>query len=393
MFCVISQGTNPVKLPRLLIPQFLFSWFLAAACPGLFGLPHAVAQSPSTEDTPATLTDTTGIRLQLITAGSVKLGSPQSAAVSQPEEQPQHEVAIAHDFYIGVTEITQKQWYTVMGTRPWRTSWNTPRLYVTEGDNYPATWITWPEARAFCDRLSKTETVAYRLPTEAEWEHACRNGSAAAWSFGDDATVAAGNGWFRENTVTDMYSLRPREVGGKAANSAGLLDMHGNVAEWCLDRFQTYPLESTSQLPTTLGVLRGGSWFVSHDHSRSATRDRLRIRRRLGSAGLRVVRELPGKEAPAAPPANPAAEATAPSPTPVAEPAPSAGSQAAPNAPPVNSPHSNASQPQSSATPPSARIMTPNCCTPVPMDTQHCVPAGPFLRGPRCRIPLIPVLW
>lgn len=386
-----------MKPPRLLIPKLLLSCLLPAACLGFFGLPHAAAQSPPTGDTPATLTDTTGIRLQLIAAGSVTLGSAQSATFSQPEEQPQHEVRIDHGYYIGVTEITQKQWYIVMGTRPWRTSWNTPRLYVTEGDNYPATWITWPEARAFCERLSQTEAAVYRLPTEAEWEHACRNGSATAWSFGDDASVAADNGWFRQNTVTDMYSLRPREVGGKAANSAGLVDMHGNVAEWCVDRFKNYPLENTSEPPTTLGVLRGGSWFVSHTQGRSATRDRLRIRRRLGSAGLRVVRELPGKrefpgtEASPALPSNPPAAPAAPTPAPVAVPAPVSSGASNPPSGDASSVINDQSHPASVI--PGGYILSPGCCTPVPADTQHCVPAGPFLRGPRCRIPLIPVLW
>jgi len=371
----------------------IFCCFLPVICLGCLCLPSAVAQSPAPADAPATLTDTTGIRLQLIAAGSVTLGSAPSASLAEPEEQPQHEVRISQAYYIGVTEITQKQWFSIMGTRPWRTSWNTPRLYVTEGDNYPATWITWPEARTYCQRLSAHEAAVYRLPTEAEWEHACRNGSATAWSFGDDNSVAADHGWFRQNTVTDMYSLRPREVGGKAPNSTGLLDMHGNVAEWCFDRFRTYPLNDLSEPPTTLGVLRGGHWFVTHDHGRSATRDRLRIRRRLGSAGLRVVRELPQKEAPPAPSASPAPAPAAAPPAPVAETAPSPVPPNTATSPSGQSADALVVGSQPSAEHPGGSLAGPGCCTPVPADTLHCVPAGPFLRGPRCRIPLIPVLW
>jgi formylglycine-generating enzyme required for sulfatase activity len=381
-FNLNHQETGPVNPTRLLNLHLLISCLLPAACTVFFDNPHASAQSPTSTAALTTLTDKTGIRLQLIPAGKVTLGSAPGTGISEPEEQPQHDVQIAEDYYIGVTEITQKQWYSVMGTRPWRTPWNTPRLYVTEGDNYPATWITWPEARAYCERLSAAEAAVYRLPTEAEWERACRNGSATAWSFGDDASVAASNGWFRENTVTDMYSLRPREVGGKAPNSAGLLDTHGNVAEWCIDRFADYPLKDTSVPPTTLGVLRGGCWFVTHDHGRSATRDRLRIRRRLGSAGLRVVRELRGKVVSETQP-------TPPQPTPTPAPIPPAAAN-----PPADNPAGNAAESSHpSAVLPGSHSVLPGCCSPVPADPQPCVPAGPFLRGPRCRIPLIPVFW
>jgi len=385
-----------VKPSLLFNDHFRISRVVAAVCLGFFSLARLSAQPPAVTPSPETLTDSTGIRLQLIKAGTVTLGSSQQVTISAPEERPQHDIQIADDYYIGVTEVTQKQWYAVMGTRPWRTPWNTLRLYVTEGDNYPATWITWPEAQAFCERLSGIQSAAYRLPTEAEWELACRAGSATLWSFGDDAGMAAEHGWFRENTVTDMFSLRPREVGGKTPGSTGLLDMHGNVAEWCQDSFQTYPLQDTAAQPTSLGVLRGGTWFVTHNQGRAATRDRLRIRRRLGSSGLRVVRELPGKAVPETPPTPPVPPpVAAPIPAPVPAPGPVSPAVTTPSA--VSSPDVP-SAPAAPAIPAANRSensgVVPGCCaSDSAPDALHCVPAGAYLRGPRCRIPLIPVLW
>lgn len=244
---------------------------------------------------PAQITDSAGIRLQLVPAGQVQLGSAADAALQCPEELPQHTVQLTSPYYIGLTEVTQKQWTTVMQTRPWRTPWHARRLYVREGDDFPAAWITLAEAQVFCQKLSEQHAVVYRLPTEAEWEHACRFGDAGTWSFGDDAAAAAAHGWFRENSVSDMYSLTHRQVGQKAPNALGLYDMHGNMAEWCLDRFSDYPFSDAGRarnIDSALGVLRGGCWFVTCRQGRCATRDRQPPALLHGTAGLRVVREV-----------------------------------------------------------------------------------------------------
>lgn len=353
---------------------------LAVACVWMRGPVQAAPQSPAAGDVPSSMSDSVGIRLQLIPAGSVTLGSASNAAFAEPEERPEHTVQIPEAYYIGVTEVTQQQWYAVMGTRPWRTPWNTPQLYVTEGDNYPASWITWREARAFCERLSEKEAASYRLPTEAEWERACRNGTAAAWSFGDDASTAAENGWFRENTVSDMHTLKPREVAARAPNSAGLYDMHGNVSEWCRDTFSDYPLSASAGQGSSLGVLRGGSWFVSHNHSRAATRDRLRQRQSLGSTGLRVVRELRAAEpAPAPPqPETPAPQPSSPAPAP---PAPATASGT-----PAGGGDSSGSEAVENVTGNAAGA--PGA---VVIPCEPGLPGGSYNRVPRCRIPLIPI--
>ncbi len=245
---------------------------------------------------PLQLTDDAGIRLQLVPAGTVQIGTGATQVPQCPEELPQHSVTLTSAYYLGLTEITQKQWYSVMQTRPWQTPWHATRLYVREGDDFPAAWITLPLARQFCEQLSLQHGVVYRLPTEAEWEHACRFGSEGAWSFGADVAAAAAHGWFRENSVSDMYSLTHRRVGLKAPNALGFFDMHGNMSEWCLDHFSDYPLSEAGRardFDSAFGVLRGGCWFVTYRHGRSATRDRLLPAQLLGTAGLRVLRELP----------------------------------------------------------------------------------------------------
>jgi formylglycine-generating enzyme required for sulfatase activity len=262
---------------------------------GLWMLLSTTSLAQSTESPSTQITDNAGIQLQLVPAGQVQVGSPADALIRCPEELPQHAVTLASPYYIGVTEVTQKQWTTVMQTRPWRTPWNSRRLYVHEGDNFPAAWITLADALAFCQKLTERHAVVYRLPTEAEWEHACRYGETSVWSFGDNAANAAARGWFRENSVSDMYSLTHRQASQKAPNPLGLYDMHGNMAEWCLERFSEYPLSDDGRArsdDSAFGVLRGGCWFVTFRHGRSATRDRLLPAQLLGTAGLRVLREV-----------------------------------------------------------------------------------------------------
>lgn len=242
------------------------------------------------------LQDSAGLTLRLVPAGQVQMGTASGAPLVQPEELPRHTVTIETAFYMGATEVTQGQWSAVMQTAPWLTPWYSQRLYVRQGADYPAAWVTYAQATEFCQKLSELEQAVYRLPTEAEWEHACGYGGSGVWSFGDDAAAAAEHGWFRENSVTDMYSLVHRRVAQKAANRLGLYDMHGNMSEWCLDQFSDYPLTAAgraSSAGSAFGVLRGGNWFVTWRQGRTATRDRLLPDHILGSAGFRVVRELP----------------------------------------------------------------------------------------------------
>jgi len=125
-------------------------------------------------------TNSIGMRLVLVPPGEFMMGSPDSDSEADSYEKPQHRACITQPFYLATTEVTQAQWEVVMGTRPW-----SGQSYVKEGSGYPATYVSWEDAQAFCTSLSSKEGVTYRLPTEAEWEYACRGGTKTVYHFGD----------------------------------------------------------------------------------------------------------------------------------------------------------------------------------------------------------------
>ena len=143
-----------------------------------------------------------------------------------------------------------------MGTEPW---------WGKEGPNYPATYVSWNDAVAYCKKLSEKEGKTYRLPTEAEWEYACRAGTKTAWSFGNDEKVLGDYAWYEEN-ADDIGEEYAHQVGLKKPNAFGLYDTHGNVFEWCHDYYEEdYYQQSPTNDPQgpesgSFRVLRGGSW-------------------------------------------------------------------------------------------------------------------------------------
>jgi formylglycine-generating enzyme required for sulfatase activity len=153
------------------------------------------------------------------------------------------------NYSLGKTVVTQLQWREVMGTEPWK-----GQPYVMDGDDYPAVYVSWYDAVEFCKKLSDIEGKAYRLPTEAEWEYACRAGATTAYYFGDNAAKLGEYAWFDKNTW-DINENYPHRVAQKLPNKFGLYDMHGNVWEWCDE-------DDDEQEDR---VLRGGSWDVSPD--------------------------------------------------------------------------------------------------------------------------------
>jgi formylglycine-generating enzyme required for sulfatase activity len=190
------------------------------------------------------------------------------------------------------TEVTQGQWKTVMGTEPWK-----GEQYVKEGPNNAATYVSWNDAVAYCKKLSEKEGKTYRLPTEAEWEYACRAGTETTYSFGIDQRQLGDYAWYDEN-ASNLGEEYSHQVGLKKPNAFGLYDMHGNVFEWCHDYYgEDYYKQSPAQDPTgpargSSRVLRGGSWSPYSRDTRSARRDRLDAVFRCNYVGFRLVREL-----------------------------------------------------------------------------------------------------
>ena len=220
------------------------------------------------------------MEMVLIPAGTFIMGSPSSEPGRNADEDPQREVTIPQ-FYMGKYEVTQRQWESVMGTRPWA-----GRNYVQENPDHPAVYVSWDDAQEFLKRLNGRGPV-YRLPTEAEWEYACRAGARTRWSFGDDEDGLGKYAWYRGN-LKERYA---HAVGMKLPNPWGLCDTHGNVWEWVQDSYVPYPgghLPKPSSDPDR--VDRGGSFYDPARCLRSAYRNHDAPSSRSADLGLRLLR-------------------------------------------------------------------------------------------------------
>ena len=225
-------------------------------------------------------TNSIGMEFKLIPAGTFIMGD----ASGEDDETP-HEVTLTKPFKMGVHEVTQAQYEQVMGVNP----------SEYKGANNPVEMVSWEDAVEFCRRLSelpaeKAAGNVYRLPTEAEWEYACRAGTTTKFSFGDDESDFGEYGWYRENSGRTTHP-----VGSKLPNAWGLYDMHGNVWEWCQDWYGDYPSGSVTDpsgaTSSSRRVGRGGSWGHAAGYCRSAFRLRgLPSFRDYGRLGFRVVR-------------------------------------------------------------------------------------------------------
>jgi len=238
-------------------------------------------------------TNSIGMKLSLIPAGTFMMGSPEDETARGSDEH-QHQVTITKPFYMQTTEVTQGQWNAVMGSEPWK-----GEDHVDEGPNYAASYLSWDDAVAYCKKLSEKEGKTYRLPTGAEWEYACRAGTETRWSFGNDEKVLGDYAWYHKN-ADDIGAKYAHAVGLKKTNPYGLYDMHGNVWEWCYDYYEEdYYKQSQEKDPTgpasgSFHVLRGGSWYSVTRGTRSARRSRFGAVYRNVSffIGFRLVREL-----------------------------------------------------------------------------------------------------
>jgi formylglycine-generating enzyme required for sulfatase activity len=239
--------------------------------------------------------------LAWIPAGTFRMGSPDR--VGEDRERPRHHVTLTRSYWIGITPVTQAQWAAVAAT--------VPTLNVTpshhKGADRPVEQVSWDNARAWCnalsaylglsaaypklsDRLAVDWTIGVRLPTESEWERACRAGTDTAYSFGERAPNLADHAWFDANSDNET-----QRVGRKAPNPWGLLDLHGNVSEWCWDGWnRTYsgaPVTDPVHPGSSNGYrcVRGGSYLSFASVCRSAYRYFGDPTTRRLSLGLRIV--------------------------------------------------------------------------------------------------------
>ena len=244
---------------------------------------------------------TTKLVLRRIPAGSFTMGSP-AGELGRDGDEPQHAVTLTKDFYIGVFEVTQKQWERVMGNWPsyfnnatYRDSRPVEQVSYYDVRENPANSddpaVYWPSndlvnADSFMGKLRAKTGEAFDLPTEAQWERACRAGTTNALNSGMDLTDiyqcpnmdVVGRYWYNGgsgNSANGDDSLGSAKVGSYLPNAWGLYDMHGNVWEWCLDWYESAPagaLDPPGPASGSSRVLRGGSWYFIARYCRSANR-------------------------------------------------------------------------------------------------------------------------
>ena len=211
----------------------------------------------------------------LIPAGKFKMGSPASEK-GRSGDETQYEVTITKPFYMGKFEVTQEQWEAVMGSNP---------SSRTKGAKLPVTDVSWDDCQEFIKKLNSKTDGGYRLPTEAEWEYACRAGTTTPYSYGDSLTKSDAN----------IEGESIKEVGSYKPNAFGLYDLHGNVFEWCEDWFGDYPVGEVKD-PKGRGtgkyrVLRGGSFDYYGSVARSSYRRSYSPSYRYYIVGFRLVRD------------------------------------------------------------------------------------------------------
>ena len=250
---------------------------LIPADPRMAGLGRRVAAIPGLKRS-LTLDLGGGVKMDLvlIRPGSFKMGSEKS-----DDEKPVHEVTITKPFYIGKHEVTQEQWEAAMDGNP----------SYFKGKTNPVERVSWTDCQGFLKKLKpKLTGLSPGLPTEAEWEYACRAGSTTAYCFGDNDKDLGDYAWYNPNS-----NNRTHPVGKKKPNAWGLYDMHGNLSEWCRDWYdKAYYAESPKEDPAGLAtgsgrVLRGGSWRRDAAYCRSASRYDYGPANQGDSSGFRVV--------------------------------------------------------------------------------------------------------
>lgn len=246
--------------------------------------PKTEVSPPSSEGRKSPFTNSIGMRFAHIPPGAFMMGSPSHEEGRSSKDETQHRVTLTTGFHMGVTEVTQGQWKAVMGSN------SNPSDSKNCGDDCPVENVSWEDCQEFIRRLNQKEgTDRYRLPTEAEWEYACRAGTTGPYAGDLDSM-----GWYGRNSGKTTHP-----VGQKRPNAWGLYDMHGNVWEWVHDWYgKDYYVNSPSTDPKgpsggSSRVIRGGSWRDVARHCRSAIRSPGDLGFGYNILGFRLSRSLP----------------------------------------------------------------------------------------------------
>ena len=265
------------------------SWVLAVGIfcvGGLFSCSssRSVNKENQLADKVVHLGDTLAFHFRLIPKGTFTMGSPEQEIDRDADEGPIHQVRISRDFYLGKFEVTQAQWKAVMGYNPAIFQQQSTHL------QHPVESVSWSACQTFIEKLNQLGIGHFRLPTEAEWEYACRAGTQSRYYWGEGKQEKEANeyGWINSRSFAMTHP-----VGQKKPNAWGLYDMNGNVWEWCQDWYGPYASskQRDPQGPDTgkNKVFRGGSWFDFAPTQRSANRHRHGLEKAYTAIGLRLV--------------------------------------------------------------------------------------------------------
>ncbi|MDM8522726.1 formylglycine-generating enzyme family protein [Desulfococcaceae bacterium HSG8] len=235
------------------------------------------------------LTNKLGMEFVYIPPGTFMMGSPPDEIGGYPDREKQHQVTLTSGFYMQTTEVTQGQWETVMKVNP--------SYFKDCGEDCPVEQVSWNDVQRFIWKLNQAEGAnQYSLPTEAEWEYACRAASTTRFHWGNNAGCSDANYGvsFIHNECKGINPGKTMKVRSFLPNAWGLYDMHGNVWEWCLDRFDSYPdkaaIDPVGGYATVDRIYRGGSWSMRARYCRSANRDGVSPNERISELGFRLVR-------------------------------------------------------------------------------------------------------
>jgi len=252
----------------------------------LFVAQSMAQQVPPSYDTVLYLNPETPIYFKYIPAGTFSMGSNTEDGLAEKDEIPAHKVTLSKGFYMGVFEVTQAQWKAITGENPaiFRVFEDSP--------NRPVEYVTWNQVDKYIEKLNELNLGKFRLPTEAEWEYACRAGTQSPYYWGSEMAVNGSSEYAWANSRSHS-STNP--VGMKKPNAWGLYDMSGNVWEWCSDWYGPYSAEPkidpTGPKKGKLKVFRGGSWFDFYESHRSANRHKHAPNEPYSAIGLRLVWE------------------------------------------------------------------------------------------------------